>query len=166
MLYNIIFYFGYFFVICCISLTVIILIIIVCLLSDYILPFHYIINVFFFFFFLSVRGCFCFFFNFYCYSITVVYLFSPSLHPTPAKPTSLPTSTFPLDFVHVSFIIVPAFPSSHCPHPTPPWPLLDCSQPQCLWLYFVCFFLLLIMFQLRVRSYGICPSSPGLFHLA
>ena len=28
--------------------------------------------------------------NFYCYSITVVYLFSPSLHPTPAEPTSLP----------------------------------------------------------------------------
>ena len=31
-----------------------------------------------------------FFFNFYCYSITVVCLFSPSLHPTPGEPTSLP----------------------------------------------------------------------------
>ena len=31
-----------------------------------------------------------FFKNFHCYSITVVCLFSPSLHPTPAKPTSLP----------------------------------------------------------------------------
>ena len=31
-----------------------------------------------------------FFFNFYCYSITVVCIFSPSLHPTPAEPTSLP----------------------------------------------------------------------------
>ena len=31
-----------------------------------------------------------FFFNFYCYSITVAHLFSPSLHPTPAEPTSLP----------------------------------------------------------------------------
>ena len=30
-----------------------------------------------------------FFFNFYCYSITVVCLFSPSLHPTPAEKTSL-----------------------------------------------------------------------------
>ena len=28
--------------------------------------------------------------NFYCYSITVVCIFSPSLHPTSAKPTSLP----------------------------------------------------------------------------
>ena len=30
------------------------------------------------------------FFNFYCYSVTVACLFSPSLHPTPAEPTSLP----------------------------------------------------------------------------
>ena len=29
-------------------------------------------------------------FFFYCYSITVVCLFSPSLHPTPGEPTSLP----------------------------------------------------------------------------
>ena len=28
--------------------------------------------------------------NFYCYSITVVFLFSPSLHTTPAEPTSRP----------------------------------------------------------------------------
>ena len=28
--------------------------------------------------------------NFFCYSITVVCLFSPSLHPNPAEPTSLP----------------------------------------------------------------------------
>ena len=27
--------------------------------------------------------------NFYCYSVTIICLFSPSLHPTPAKPTSL-----------------------------------------------------------------------------
>ena len=40
--------------------------------------------------------CCCFFF---CYSITVVCLFSPSLHPTPGEPTS----TLPLGFVHVSF---------------------------------------------------------------
>ena len=28
--------------------------------------------------------------NFYCYSVTVVCIFSPSLHPTPTNPTSLP----------------------------------------------------------------------------
>ena len=33
---------------------------------------------------------FWFVFNFYCYSITVVCLFSPSLHPTPAEHTTLP----------------------------------------------------------------------------
>ena len=36
------------------------------------------------------RYCLVFFFNFYCYSITVLWLFSPSLHPTPEEPTSLP----------------------------------------------------------------------------
>ena len=78
-----------------------------------------------------------------------------------------PVSTLPFDFVHVSFLVVPENPSPHCPFPTPFWLLLGCSlQLQCLWLYFVCFFLLLIRFQLKVRSYGICPSPPGLFHLA
>ena len=43
-----------------------------------------------------------FFFNFYCYSITVVCIFSPPLPPTPAKHTSLP-----------------------CFHP-PPWVLSTC----------------------------------------
>ena len=31
-----------------------------------------------------------FFFFFNCYSVTIVCIFSPSLHPTPANPTSLP----------------------------------------------------------------------------
>ena len=35
---------------------------------------------------------------FYCYSITVVCIFSPSLYPTPAKPTSLPHFHPPLWF--------------------------------------------------------------------
>ena len=57
-----------------------------------------------------------------------LYAFSP--HPsTPPQlnPPPSPTSTLPLDFVHVSFIVVPIIPSSHCPHPTPTWLLLDCS---------------------------------------
>ena len=42
--------------------------------------------------FLMTNNFYCcfFFFNFYHYSIIVVCLFSPSLHPTPAEPTSLP----------------------------------------------------------------------------
>ena len=54
------------------------------------------------------------------YSITVVCLFSPSLHPTPAKPTSLSSaSTLPLGFVHVSFTVVPVIPSPTVPPPLP-----------------------------------------------
>ena len=54
-----------------------------------------------------------------------LYAFSP--HPsTPPQlnPPPSPTSTLPLDFVHVSFIVVPVIPSPHCSLPTPPWPLL------------------------------------------
>ena len=59
-----------------------------------------------------------FLFIFYCYSSTVVCLFSPALHPTPAEPTTLPHPTLPLGFVHVSSIVVPVIPSSDCPtHP-------------------------------------------------
>ena len=119
-----------------------------------------------------------FVFNFYCYSVTVVCLLSPTLQPTPAEPTSVPDiqpppqphhhppSLTPPDPVHASFTEAPAIPSSHRPQPTPPWLVWDCSQLQCLWVYFVCFILLMIMFQLKLGSYGICPSPPGLFHLA
>ena len=50
-----------------------------------------------------------------------LYAFSP--HPsTPPQlnPPPSPTSTLPLDFVHVSFIVVPVIPSPHCSLPTPP----------------------------------------------
>ena len=50
-----------------------------------------------------------------------MYAFSP--HPsTPPQlnPPPSPTSTLPLGFVHVSFIVVPVIPSSHCPPPPPP----------------------------------------------
>ena len=50
----------------------------------------------------------------------------PSTPPQPNPPPS-PASTLPLDFVHVSFIVVPENPSLHYPLPTPLWLLLDCS---------------------------------------
>ena len=128
---------------------------------DYPVPFCSLRVVVFYFF------IFLFFKILYCYLITLVCAFSP--HPSTSlqlNPPPSPTSMLPLDFVHVSFIVVSVIPSPHCPLPTPPWLLLDCSKLQFLWLYFVCFFLLLIMFQLKVRSYGICPSPSGLFHLA
>ena len=57
-----------------------------------------------------------------------LYAFSP--HPsTPPQlnPPPSPTSTLPLDFVHVSFIVVPVIPSPHCLLPTAPCSLLQCS---------------------------------------
>ena len=54
-------------------------------------------------------------------------VFSP--RPSPPHPNPPPSlaSTFPLGFVHVSFIVVPENPSPHCPLPPPLWLLLDCS---------------------------------------
>ena len=55
------------------------------------------------------------------------------------KPPPTPTSTLPLDLLHVSFIVVPVIPSPHYPLHTPLWLLLDCTQFQCLWLHCVSF---------------------------
>ena len=91
-------------------------------------------------------------------------LITPShrtLHPTPQSYPSLALSMGPLYmFLDDS--------SPFCLHYCPsPFPLVTVS------LFFISMSLvifrllvLLIMFQLKVRSYGICPSPPGLFHLA
>ena len=102
--------------------------------------------------------------------------FPAPLPTTSALPTSLPSFHHFLAIVHMSFIIIPAnsspfsskIPSPHPynPLPSPLWSLSACSQFQCLWLYFVCLFILLIRFLLKVRLYGVCLSLPGLFHLA
>ena len=69
------------------------------------------------------------FFFFYCYSLTVVCLFSPSLHPTPGEPTSLPPPPSPLvlSMCPYSSSCNPLYPLSPPPPPPPPWLLLDCS---------------------------------------
>ena len=54
--------------------------------------------------------------------------FSP--HPSTPPQSVLPpshTSTLPLDFVLVSFIVAPIDPAPHYPLPTPLWLLLQCS---------------------------------------
>ena len=90
------------------------------------------------------------------------YSFLPFLPSSPHHPRTpqLPPLFPPhLIIVHVSFITVPANPSPFSPInplPSPLWSLSACSQFQCLWLYFTCLFVLLIRFQLKVRSYGIC----------
>ena len=55
------------------------------------------------------------------------------------------------------------------PHYLLPSPLCSmsaCSLFQCLWLYFACLSVLLMRFQLKVRSYGICllPPLPACSH--
>ena len=64
------------------------------------------------------------------FSVIQLQLSAFSPHPsTPPQPDPPPSSasTLPLDFVHVSFIVVPENPSPHCSLPTPLWLLLDCS---------------------------------------
>ena len=51
----------------------------------------------------------------------------PSTRPQVNPPPS-PLSTLPLGFVHVSFIVVPVIPSTHCPRP-PPTPADPTSLP-------------------------------------
>ena len=64
-----------------------------------------------------------FFYNFNFFIVTQLQqcAFSPHPSTTPQlNPPPFPTSILPLDFVHVSFIVVPVIPSPHCPLPTPP----------------------------------------------
>ena len=124
---------------------------------------------------------FFFFTFFYCCSSTVFCL-SPqsSWPPQPSSPPSPihPPCFFPgvLVFIYtplVFFLCVlyncsykpfPLFPCN-LPH-SPLWSLSACFHFQCVCLYFAFLFILLIRFLLKVRSYGVCLSPPGLFHLA
>ena len=112
---------------------------------------------------------FVFFLNFfYCCSSTVVSI--PLLHsPCPTHPL-LPTLILPLwlcpcvlytcSLTTLSLFspIIPLSPSL--------WLLTLCSLFPCPWFCFAHLFVLLIRFHLQVRSYGICLSLTGLFHLA
>ena len=76
---------------------------------------------------LSLFVCFVLF----CLIFIVIQLQLSAFSPHPSTPPQLnpppsPTSTLPLDFVHVSFIVVPVIPSPHCLLPTPPRLLLHC----------------------------------------
>ena len=112
---------------------------------------------------------FFFFLNYFIGVQSQLSEFAPH-HSPPAQPSPPSYLHFtPLDFVHVPFIVVPENSS-----PSPPLPphisplvtvrlfLISMSHR----LYYPCLFVLVISFQLKVRSYGICPSLPGLFHLA
>ena len=72
---------------------------------------------------------FCYFILFFLFLLLFNYSYMPFLPIPPPHPsqTHLPPLPPHPHFVHVSFIVVPVIPSSHCPLPTPPWLLLDCS---------------------------------------
>ena len=95
----------------------------------------------------------------------------PAFSPHPSIPSQpipppFPTSTFPLDFVLVSFIVAPIDPSPISSSPLPSGYCYIVFNFNVSGYILFAFFLLLIRFQLKVRSYAICPSPPGLFHLA
>ena len=94
--------------------------------------------------------------------------FSPMTLPCPTHP-HLPHSIPPLSLsMGPLYMFLGDLSSSlPCYLPFPPfWLLSVCSLFQCLCLYFACLFVLLIRFYLQMRSYGICLSPPGLYHLA
>ena len=122
-----------------------------------VLQYTYILNLFLHFFLKKL---------FYCCSITVVSI-SPHQSPPP-KPNPPPSgaSTLPLGFVHVSFILVPEKLFPTIPSHLPSGYCQIVLNFNVFGYILFAFFLLLIMFQLKVRLYGICPSPHGLFHLA
>ena len=109
---------------------------------------------------ISLTSCpFNFFYNFYCYSITVVCIFSPSLHPTPAKATSLP-SLHPFHWFCLCVLYITSWKllSPRSP-PHSPLTIVRLFLTSMSLVIFRLLFLLLIMFQLKVRSYGTSLNS-------
>ena len=97
-------------------------------------------------------------FNYSCPHFPPITLYCPT-HPPP--PTFNPPACCLCPWV--LYTCSPSFPRYL---PTP-WSLSVCSLFSCLWFYFACLLVcLLIRFHLKVRSYSICLSLPGLFHLA
>ena len=98
--------------------------------------------------------------------------FPPMTPPTPAIPTSHPWPYSPLALSMCPFYMLLDKPSSVISYyPSPLSSMVTVSLffismslvEFCLLVFFL--LLLLIRFHLQVRSYGICPSPPGLFYL-
>ena len=109
-----------------------------------------------------------FYYFFYCCSSTVVSIFPPQHTPAPPIPNSHPRSCPPL-----ALSMGPSYVFLDGPSPFP-LVILFCSPLVTVCLFFISMSLVLfcllvfwfIRFYLKVRSYGICLSPPGLFHLA
>ena len=102
------------------------------------------------------------FFNF-----NFLLLFNYSCGPfLPIPPTSLPHFPPPPRFCPCVLYSSSCNPLSSLSPPHSPLTIVRLFLTSMSMVIFCCFFLLLIMFQLKGRSYGICPTPPGLFHLA
>ena len=106
-----------------------------------------------------------FFYLFYCCSITVFCIFSPPLPYTPSEPTSLPCFHPPPWFCPSVLYSSSCKPFSPLSLPSSPLAIVRLFLTS-MSLVIFCLPFSFVMFQLKVRSYGICPSPPGLFHLA
>ena len=103
---------------------------------------------------------------FYCCSITVVCIFSPPLYPTPAKPTSLPCFHPPPWFCPCVLYSSSWKPFSPLSLPPSPLAIVRLFLTSMSLVIFCLLFSFVDYVPVKVRSYGICPSPPGLFHLA
>ena len=86
-----------------------------------------------------------------------------------AFPTSLSLQQSPYCCLCLWFylcLILSPFLPSLCLNLLPLWQLSVCSMYPCLCFHFVHQFILFIRCHIWVRSYGICLSPTGLFHLA
>ena len=101
------------------------------------------------------------------FSSRVVSIFTPPQPPIHShlSPLNLPPLALSMCPLYM-FLDGPSLIFPNYPSPPPLWLLSVYSLFECLWLYFAWLFVLLIRFHLQVRSYGICLSPPGLFHLA
>ena len=119
---------------------------------------------------------------FYCFTLEIIILLllnyfivvqlqlsAFSLHPsppTPAKPTSLPCFHPPPWFCPCVLYSGSWKPFPPLSPPTSPLVTVRLFLISMSLVIFACFSLLLIMFELKLRSYGICLSLPSLLHLA
>ena len=100
------------------------------------------------------------FLNFYATTVIPISPLPSSAHPTPPLPQSIPT------LLSMSVVIHTCSLSRPSPFLPSLWLLSVCSLFPSLWFYFVPQFILFIRFLLQVKSYGICLSPTGLFHVA
>ena len=86
--------------------------------------------------------------------------------PNPAKPTSIPHLHPPPWFCPCVLYSSSWKPLTPLSPPNSPLAIVRLFLTSTSLVIFCLLFSFVLSFQLKVRSYGICPSLPGLFHVA